>query len=270
MAAVTVRTLKRKKTAGEPIVALTAYDATTAMLEEQAGVDLILVGDSMNMVVLGEETTLTANLDVMLAHTRAVARGAPKTLVVGDMPFGSYERSDSQAVKNAIRFLAEGSAHAVKLEGGNRMAISRVRAIVESGIPVMGHLGLLPQSVRLSGGYRVVRREGLDRLLAEAAALEEAGAFSIVLESVQEDVAAEVTAATSLPTIGIGAGREVDGQILVVNDMLGLTPRFSPKFLKRYAELIPLIERALRDYAEEVRAGGFPGEEHVYGSKEAN
>jgi 3-methyl-2-oxobutanoate hydroxymethyltransferase len=269
MRSVSVRRLAAKKRAGEPIVALTAYDFTMAMLEQQAGVDLILVGDSMNMAVLGEENTLTANMEVMLAHTRAVSRGAPKTVVVGDMPFGSYETSDSQAVANAVRFLAEGGAHAVKLEGGNSMARSRIEAIVQAGIPVMGHLGLLPQSLRQSG-YSVVRREGLDRLLEEAAALEDAGVFSIVLESVQEDVAAEVTEGCRVPTIGIGAGRGVDGQILVVNDILGLTPGFSPRFLKRYADLAPAIEGALKRYAEEVRGGGFPGEEHVYGSKEEN
>ncbi|MFO7949998.1 MAG: 3-methyl-2-oxobutanoate hydroxymethyltransferase [Candidatus Fermentibacteraceae bacterium] len=270
MASVTVRTLAAKKRAGEPIVALTAYDAATAMLEQKAGVDLILVGDSMNMAVLGEETTLTVDLEVMLAHTRAVSRGAPRTLVVGDMPFGSYEESDAQAVGNAVRFLAEGAAHAVKLEGGNRMALSRAGAIVEAGIPVMGHLGLLPQSLRLTGGYRVVRADGLQRLQAEAAALEDAGVFSIVLESVQEDVAAQVTAGCTVPTIGIGAGRGVDGQILVVNDMLGLTPGFSPRFLKRYADLAPVIEEAVRRYAGEVREGVFPGDEHVYGAKEEN
>jgi len=269
MRSVSVRRLEAKKRAGEPIVALTAYDATTAMLQQRAGVDLILVGDSMNMAVLGEETTLTASIEVMLAHTRAVSRGASETIVVGDMPFGTYEESDAQAVGNAVRFLAEGGAHAVKLEGGNSMARSRIRAIVDAGIPVMGHLGLLPQSLRQSG-YRVVRRAGLGRLLEEAGALEGAGVFSIVLESVEEDVAAEVTEACRVPTIGIGAGRHVDGQILVVNDMLGLTPGFNPRFLKRYEDLAPRVERALRRYAEEVRAGEFPGEEHAYVSKEEN
>jgi 3-methyl-2-oxobutanoate hydroxymethyltransferase len=260
----TVRTIRAMKKRGEPIVALTAYDYTTALLEERAGVDLILVGDSFNMAVLGEETTLNADLDVLLAVTRAVVKGAPDTLVVGDMPFGSYQCSPAQAVGTAVEFLASAGAGAVKLEGGNDRAVDCVRAIVDSGIPVMGHIGLLPQSLRMTGGYRVVRSGHRDRMLAEAAALQDAGVFSMVLESVDEELAREITGSLEVPTIGIGAGRYTDGQILVVNDILGLNLVFSPKFVKKYVDLAGEIGRALDKYVEEVRNGEFPGEENVY------
>ncbi len=260
----TVRTIRAKKKRGEPIVALTAYDYTTALLEERAGVDLILVGDSFTMVVLGEDSTLSADLDVLLAHTRAVVRGAPDTLVVGDMPFGSYQCSPEQAVQTSVRFLAEAGAGAVKLEGGNGRAVECVSAIVDSGIPVMGHIGLLPQSLRMTGGYRVVHSDQRERMLAEASALEEAGVFSMVLESIDEELAREITNSIEVPTIGIGAGRFTDGQILVVNDILGLTLSFEPKFVKKYVDLASQIEKAVGEYAEEVRSGKFPGEDHIY------
>lgn len=263
---ITVRTIRAKKKRGEPIVALTAYDYTTALLEQRAGVDLILVGDSFNMAVLGEDTTLSTDLEVLLAVTRAVVRGAPGTLVVGDMPFGSYQCSTEQAVGTAVRYLAETGAGAVKLEGGNARAVSAVRAIVESGIPVMGHIGLLPQSVRMTG-YRYVRPEQREKMLEEASALQEAGVFSIVLESVDEGVARDVTESLEVPTIGIGAGRFTDGQILVVNDMLGLNLEFEPRFVKKYADLAKEMENAFREYADEVRNGGFPQEEHTYDGK---
>lgn len=259
-----VRSLLIKKEKGERIVSLTAYDFVTAKLEEEAGVDFILVGDTLAMVVLGEETTLTANLDIMIAHTKAVSRGAEKTLIVGDMPFGSYECSDAQAVKNAARFLSEGGADAVKLEGGNERSVSRVKAIIDSGIPVMGHIGLLPQSIKQVGGYRVVYSDQRDRMLSEAFALQEAGIFSVVLESIEEELAREITRKLSVPTIGIGAGRYTDGQILVVNDMLGLSGEFKPKFLKKFIQLDEIILGAVREYCHEVRSGEFPTEKHIY------
>lgn len=261
--------LQEKKKKGERIVSLTAYDFMTARLEEQAGVDFILVGDSIAMAVFGEETTLTADLDVMIAHTRAVRKGAPETLVVGDMPFGSYERADSHAIKNAARFISEGGADAVKLEGGGDRMVSRVRAIIESGIPVMGHVGLLPQSIRKTGGYKVVYGDRRDVLLSEALALQEAGVFSIVLEGVEEDLARELTSRLDVPAIGIGAGRYTDGQILVVNDMLGLSGEFRPKFLKVYARIDEVMRNALEEYVREVREGSFPEERHAYHSREA-
>jgi len=260
----TVQFLRDKKRRGEKIVSLTAYDFPTAAVEERAGVDFILVGDSVAMAVHGRKTTLEATMDMMILHTRAVRAGAPGTLVVGDMPFGSYQGSDEQAVAGAVRFLAEGGADAVKLEGGGPRAVSRVAAIVDSGIPVMGHVGLLPQSVRATGGYRVVTSASVDRLLTEGRALEEAGAFAVVVESVEEAVAREITSALGIPTIGIGAGRFVDGQILVVNDMLGLDPCFEPRFLKKYADLNSAILAAVECYSEEVRSGSFPSPENVY------
>lgn len=260
--------LLKKKRKQEPIVSLTAYDYFTARLEEKAGIDFILVGDSIAMAVFGEETTLKADLEVMLVHTRAVSRGAPKTLVVGDMPFGSYQSSDAVAVTNASRFISEGEAGAVKLEGGNSRMLSRVKAIVDSGIPVMGHVGLLPQSVRKTGGYRVVYRDEKEDILSQAMNLQDAGIFALVVEGVEEEVARELTMHMSVPTIGIGAGRYTDGQILVVNDMLGLSGDFNPKFLKKYADLDGQILSALEDYIEEVSQGDFPAEEHVYHPRE--
>jgi 3-methyl-2-oxobutanoate hydroxymethyltransferase len=262
-----IRTIKAKKKRNERIVALTAYDYTTAVLEERAGIDLILVGDSYSMTVMGDKTTLTASLEHMLAITRAVVKGAPDTLVVGDMPFGSYECSDAQAVQTAVRFLSEGGAGAVKLEGGNERSASRVKAIVDSGIPVMGHTGLLPQSVRQTGGFRIVYGDQRERILSESISLQKAGAFSIVLEGVEEKLAREITQALEIPTIGIGAGRFTDGQILVVNDMLGLTQDFEPKFVRKYADLGGIILDAVREYADDVRNGSFPGEEHVYSGR---
>jgi len=263
-----INSLALKKSRGEKIVSLTAYDYMTAKLEEEAGVDFILVGDSMAMAVFGEESTLTADLDAMIIHTEAVSKGAPNTLVIGDMPFGSYERSDSQAVKNAVRFLSAGGADAVKLEGGNSRSISRVRALIDSGIPVMGHVGLLPQSVRKMGGYRVVYSDEREELFEEAHALQNAGVFSMVLEGIEEKLARDLTAELTVPTIGIGAGRYTDGQILVVNDMLGLSGEFNPKFLKKYAHLSSIILEAVREFSREVRDGDFPAESHVYHSRE--
>ncbi len=263
-----IHSLLLKKNRGEKIVSITAYDYTTARLEEEAGVDFILVGDSIAMAVFGEETTLGADLNVMIAHTKAVSRGAANTLVIGDMPFGSYERSDSQAVKNAVRFLSEGGADAVKLEGGNSRSVSRVLAIIDSGIPVMGHVGLLPQSIRQSGGYRVVYSDRREELFEEAFALQQAGVFSIVFECIEEELAAELTGKLKVPTIGIGAGRFTDGQILVVNDMLGLSGDFKPRFVKKYVQLDGMILEALKKFSHEVRDGDFPAENNVYHSRE--
>jgi 3-methyl-2-oxobutanoate hydroxymethyltransferase len=261
---VTVKTVGEMRRRGERIIALTAYDYATARIEDEAGVHIILVGDSFQMAVLGEDTTLGAEMDVLIAHCRAVSRAARSALVVGDMPFGSYQPSNSIAVKNASRFIAQAGADAVKLEGGNTAAVNRVKAIADAGIPVMGHIGLLPQSIRAEGTYRVVRRDSIDMLLEQVSALEEAGAFSVVLEMMEEDVAEEVTRASGIPTIGIGAGRHTDGQILVVNDMLGMNAEFSPKFLKKYADLDSVITNAVKAYAEDVREGLFPEGKNVF------
>lgn len=258
MPGVTVRSVRDMKARGEKIVALTAYDFHTARIEAMAGVHIILVGDSFQMALMGEETTLGASLDVLVTIARAVKKGAPNALVVGDMPFGSYQESCPQAVRSASRFMADAGVDAVKLEGGNARMARRVRAMVESGIPVMGHAGLLPQSVRMDGGFRVVRKENRDELLRQCDALVDAGVFSLVLEGVEESLAREVTERVSVPVIGIGAGRFVDGQILVVTDLLGLDPSFNPRFLKKYADLNGSILEAVRQYSREVASGEFP------------
>ncbi|MBN1434092.1 3-methyl-2-oxobutanoate hydroxymethyltransferase [Candidatus Fermentibacterales bacterium] len=259
-----VHSLLQKKRNGERIVCLTAYDCPLARIEQEAGIDLILVGDSINMAVLGDETTLGATMDLMIAHTRAVRRGAPETLVVGDMPFGSYQPSEALAIENAMRFLVEGGADAVKLEGGSGRALERVEAILDSGIPVMGHIGLLPQSLRKAGGYRVVGSSQRDRLMAEGRALADAGAFAVVVESVEEALAREITDSIEVPTIGIGAGRYTDGQVLVVNDVLGMSGDFAPRFVRKYAELGSLAAGAVNAYVRDVREGSFPAREHCY------
>lgn len=264
MSGVTVRSLGGMKSRGERIVALTAYDYHTARIEALAGVHVILVGDSYEMAVLGGETTLGASLEVLLAISASVKKGAPGVLVVGDMPFGSYQESCTQAVHNASRFLSEAGVDAVKLEGGNPRMVRRVRAIVESGIPVMGHAGLLPQSIRLDGGYRVIRRENRDELLQQCDSLVEAGVFSLILEGVVEELAREVTERVPVPVIGIGAGRHTDGQILVINDILGYDPSFKPKFLKKYADMNDAILEAVRRYSGEVESGEFPGPGNVF------
>jgi 3-methyl-2-oxobutanoate hydroxymethyltransferase len=251
--------LKERKARGEKIAALTAYDATTARLLDRAGVDLILVGDSLGMVVLGYENTLPVTLEDMLHHTRAVVRGTERALVVVDMPFMSYQVSVADAVRNAGRLLKEGGAAAVKLEGG-RPVLDAVRRLVDVGIPVMGHLGLQPQSVRRLGRYikQATRPEDADALVADAIALRDAGAFAIVLESIPEDVARTATASVDVPTIGIGAGPDCDGQILVSSDMLGLFDRFVPSFVKQYAKLADMIDAATRAYVDDVHAGRYP------------
>ncbi len=251
--------LKDRKRRGEKIAMLTAYDATMARLLDRAGVDMLLVGDTVGMVVLGYENTLPVTLDEMIHHTRAVARGAPRALIVADMPFLTYQISPAEAVRNAGRLLKDGGATAVKLEGG-RPVVDVVKRLVDVGIPVMGHLGLLPQSVHQMGGFirQATRPEEVDALLADACALEEAGAFAIVLEAIPSEAARAATAHVSIPTIGIGAGPDCDGQVLVSHDMLGLFDGAVPPFVKQYAHLADTIVAAGREYVEDVRAGRYP------------
>lgn len=244
---------------------LTAYDYPTAHWVDQSGIDMILVGDSLAMVVLGQEDTLSVGMDVMIHHTRAVSRAARRALVIGDMPFLSYQASVEQAVINAGRFLGEGRAQAVKLEGGRKVA-PQVRAIVDAGIPVQGHIGLTPQSVAQMGGFKVQGKtaEAAKVLVDDAQALADAGCFSIVLEAIPAPIAARITESVPVPTIGIGAGPDCDGQVLVVHDVLGLFERFVPKFVKRYAHLTQPIQEALAQFREEVQTGRFPGPEHAF------
>jgi 3-methyl-2-oxobutanoate hydroxymethyltransferase len=262
---VTTVDLLRLKSQGTPIVMLTCYDALFARLLDAAGVDILLVGDSVNQVLAGAETTLSATLDQMIYHTRMVRRGARRAMVVCDLPFLTYQVSREEAIRNAGRVLAETGCHAVKLEGGSHIAAT-VRALVEVGIPVMGHIGLTPQSVHALGGNRVQGRDDVaaQRLRQDAKALEEAGAFAVVLELVPAPLAAEITGALTIPTIGIGAGPSCAGQVLVLHDMLGLNDRFSAKFVKRYATLAEDVRRAVDAYCAEVRGGRFPEAEHSF------
>jgi 3-methyl-2-oxobutanoate hydroxymethyltransferase len=257
------------KRRGDKVVMITAYDAPAARLADEAGVELILVGDTAAMVMLGHESTLPVTLDEMIFLTRAVTRAARRPLVVGDMPFGTYEVSDEQAVGSAIRMVKEGGADVVKLEGAGRM-LSRVRAIADSNIGVMGHIGLTPQSATKLGGFKAQGRsaDAAKRLYDDALALQEAGAFAIVLEAVPAQVAATVTEALDVTTIGIGAGAGTDGQVLVWHDMLGMYAGRTPRFVKRYAEIAEEIGEAVAQYAHEVRSGAFPEEQHTYGISE--
>jgi 3-methyl-2-oxobutanoate hydroxymethyltransferase len=251
--------LKEMKQRGEKIAMLTAYDALMARMFDQAGIDALLVGDSLGMVLLGYSTTLPVTLDDMLHHTKAVARGARRALLIADMPFLSYQVSVPEAIRNAGRLMQEGGANSVKLEGGRPVA-ETVARLVEIGIPVMGHLGLNPQSVNQTGGFRQQARSKEDarRLIEDAHALEQAGAYSIVLESIPEELARDVTAELKIPTIGIGAGPDCDGQVLVCYDALGMTGESAPSFAKRYAQLGAEIVAAAKSYGQEVKAGGFP------------
>ncbi len=261
---VTTLTLRQKKERGELITMLTAYDYPTAMAMDKAGVDAILVGDSLAMVVLGYENTLPVTMDEMLHHARAVARGAKTALLVGDMPFMSYQVSVEEAVRNAGRFLQQGGMDAVKLEGGRERA-EAVRAITNAGIPVMGHIGLTPQSINQLGGFRAQGKTTLaaKRLVEDAQILEEAGAFSLVLESVPARLADLISKRISIPTIGIGAGVGCDGQVLVTHDLLGLFDRFTPKFVKKYANFHSEMQKAFADYIEDVETKRFPAAEHT-------
>jgi 3-methyl-2-oxobutanoate hydroxymethyltransferase len=258
--------LAEMKRQGTKIAMVTAYDAAGARLAEAAGMDVVLVGDSAAMVVLGHESTVPVTMDEMLFMTRSVSRAVRHSLVVGDMPFGSYQVSDQEAVRNAIRFVKEGGADTVKLEGAGRM-LPRVKAIVDSGIPVMGHIGLTPQSVTALGGYKAQGRTAAKakRLVADALALQEAGCYSLVLEAVPTVVAARITQALTIPTIGIGAGPECDGQVLVYHDLLGMTQGHTARFVKRYADLATVIREALAAFVADVRSGAYPEERHTYG-----
>ena len=262
---VSLITLREKKERGEPIVSLTAYDYPTALAADAAGVDLILVGDSLGMVVLGYETTLPVTMDEMLHHCRAVARGAKRAFLTGDMPFLSYQADVAEAVRNAGRFLAEAGMDSVKLEGGGELA-STVRAIVSAGIPVMGHIGLTPQSVHQLGGYRAQGRSATAAraLLEDALELQQAGCFAIVLESVPARVATLISERLTVPTIGIGAGAGCDGQVLVSHDLLGLFDRFTPRFVKQYADLRGEMLCAFERYHTDVRGREFPALEHTF------
>ena len=261
---VTVRSLAQRKAKQQRITMLTAYDFTFARIFDQAGIDLLLVGDSLGNVVQGAETTLPVTMDEVIYHTRLVVRGASRALVVGDMPFGSFQVSPEDAVRNAIRFVKEAGAQAIKLEGGVAMA-ETIRRIVAAQIPVMGHVGLTPQSVHHFGGFRVQGRGDVGRMqvIEDALAVQEAGAFAVVLEGIPADLGREVTERLSIPTIGIGAGVDCDGQVLVMHDLLGLND-WSPSFVKQYANLGAVASTAARAYADEVRHRKFPDAKHSY------
>ena len=261
---VTTLTFRQKKERGEPISMLTAYDYPTALAVDNAGVDSILVGDSLAMVVLGYENTLSVTMEDMLHHSRAVSRGAKSALLIGDMPFMSYQVSVEEATRNAGRFLQQGGMDAVKLEGGRDRA-DAIRSITSAGIPVMGHLGLTPQSVNQLGGFRAQGKTAVaaKRLVEDALILEEAGAFSIVLESVPARLAELISKKLSIPTIGIGAGAGCDGQVLVTHDLLGLFDRFTPKFVKKYANFHQEMQKAFTDYIDDVETKRFPAQEHT-------
>ena len=266
---VTVPDISGRKNSGKKITALTAYDYSFAKLLDATDIDIILVGDSLGMVSLGHENTLSVTLEYMIDHTRAVKRGTQRALVVGDMPFMSYQVSVEQAVTNAGRLIQEGGASAVKLEGGAHMA-DRVQAIVQASIPVMGHIGLTPQSVHQFGGYKVQGKNYLDsrQIRQDARDLQNAGIFALVMEGIPGELAEEITAELKIPTIGIGAGLKCDGQILVLHDLLGLTQDFVPKFVKQYAQLADILKSAVSEYIQEVRTETFPGQEHTYHSKQ--
>ena len=261
----TIATFTAAKANGDKIAMLTAYDYSIARLVDEGGADAILVGDSLGMVMLGYEDTVSVTMEDMIHHTKAVTRGAKTAMVVADLPFMSYHVSVPQAVTNAGRLLQEGRAQAVKLEGGQSVA-PQIRAIVDASIPVMGHIGLTPQSINALGGFKVQGKdsEAVRKLLDDAKAVEDAGAFAVVVECVPEKVAARITEVLSIPTIGIGAGCHCDGQVLVYQDMLGMFAGFEPKFVKRYAEMGEAMKHAFAAYVAEVKNGGFPGPEHSF------
>jgi 3-methyl-2-oxobutanoate hydroxymethyltransferase len=262
---VTIHTLQRKKAASEKITMLTCYDATFARLLDDAGVDVMLVGDSLGMVVQGHASTLPVTLDEVIYHTRAVMRGARRAQIVGDMPFMSYQTSIDDAMRSAGRLVKEGGAEAVKLEGGAQHA-ELVRRLVATGIPVMGHIGLTPQSLHQMGGFKVQGRgeEAARRLLDDARVLEQAGAYALVLEGIPLELARAITEAVTMPTIGIGAGPHCDGQVLVIYDLLGMNEDFKPRFVRRYENLALRIRTAVDEYIDEVRAGRFPSEDESF------
>lgn len=264
---VTVPRLRKMKRHGSRITMVTAYDATFARLFDEAGIDVLLVGDSLGMVVQGQDSTLPVTVDEVIYHCRAVARGTERAHIVGDMPFLSWQISAEEALRNAGRFLSEGGAHSVKLEGGVDAA-KTIERIVHAGIPVMAHVGLTPQSVHAMGGFRVQGKTEATaaRVLADAKAVADAGAYALVLEGIPSDLAERITASIDIPTIGIGAGPHCDGQVLVCYDLLGLTPNLRPKFVKRYAEFFEDGVAAARRYRDEVRMGAFPTDEHGFGN----
>jgi 3-methyl-2-oxobutanoate hydroxymethyltransferase len=258
---ITINQIKAMKPKGEKIVMLTAYDYSTARLVDEAGIPLILVGDSLGMVVLGYQSTIPVTMEEMLHHTKAVVRGTKQAMVIGDMPFMTYHVSVEDALRNAARFIQEAGAQAVKLEGGVTVA-EKVKRIVDCGIPVMGHIGLTPQSIHQFGGFKMQGKtpEAAANLLADAKALEEAGVFAIVLETIPANLARLITDKISIPTIGIGAGPECDGQVQVINDILGSFADFVPKHAKQYVKLTDIISKAVSQYRDEVKAGTFPAE----------
>ena len=267
---VTVPELKQRKTLAadsqnQKITCLTAYDYPTARLVDEGGVDVVLVGDSLAMVMLGHDSTLPLTLDEALHHAKAVRRGVQRALVVADMPYGSYHAEINESLRNAMRFVKEAGAEAVKIEGGERR-LELIARLTDAEIPVMGHIGLTPQSVNALGGYRVQGKtaSAAEQLLRDARAVEAAGAFAIVLEAIPRELAAEITKAVRIPTIGIGAGPECDGQVLVLHDMLGLTFQTAPKFARRYANVGEIISNAVREYCADVRSGGFPTDAESY------
>ncbi len=262
---ITIRTLLDMKKRSEKIAMLTAYDYQTALLVDNAGIEMILVGDSLGMVVLGYENTIPVTIEEIIHHLKAVARSRPRAFLIGDLPFMSYQASVADAVRNAGRLVKEGGAEAVKLEGGKRMG-AVIKAIKDADIPVMGHIGLTPQSLHQFGGYRVQGKDSksADKLIEDAKFLEEAGCFSMVLEGIPRQLAEKITLSVGIPTIGIGAGAHCDGQVLVINDLLGAMDDFTPKFVKRYAEIGKIITRAVNDFIKEVKEGKFPDEKHSY------
>ncbi|MCG9968289.1 3-methyl-2-oxobutanoate hydroxymethyltransferase [Pelotomaculum terephthalicicum JT] len=266
---ITTAIVKQKKAEGRPITVLTAYDFPMAKIVDEAGIDIILVGDSMGNVVLGYDSTIPVTMDDMVHHVKAVCRGARRAMIVADMPFLSYQASEEEAVRNAGRFLKEAGAQAVKLEGGAEV-VGVVRKIVNAGIPVMGHLGLTPQSINQLGGFKVQGKDErvAKKMIADAKALEEAGVFSVVLECVPAPLAKLITESIGVATIGIGASPYCDGQVLVIHDILGLYPGFTPKFVKQYANLHEQAAAAVKQYKEEVEARAFPAPEHCFGMSE--
>lgn len=267
---ITVRTLRAMKKRGEKSVWLTAYDYPTAVLLDKAGIDGILVGDSLGMVVQGHDTTLPVTLDETIYHCRMVARGLKRAMLVGDMPFGSFQAGEDQAVENAIRLIKEGGCEAVKFEGAGRL-LDLIERLSSAGVPVMAHLGLTPQSIHAIGGFRVQAKasKAAERLLADAKRVEEAGAFSLVLECIPQEVAGIITRELKIPTIGIGAGADVDGQILVFHDIMDLLPGYQPRFVRNYAHLGQTIVDAVRHYIDDVHVGEYPSQDESFSMDDA-
>jgi 3-methyl-2-oxobutanoate hydroxymethyltransferase len=265
MPKITILDIYKKKAEGKKITMLTAYDYPMAQIVDQAGIDIILVGDSLGMVVQGVSSTLPVTMDEMIYHTKMVSRASASAMVVGDMPFLSYQTHKAEAVRNAGRFLKEAGAEAVKLEGGTQMA-EAMRAIVNAGIPVMAHIGLTPQYVHALGGFKVQGKDeaAREKILADARAVQDAGAFAVVLEAMPASLAKEIHEILHIPTIGIGAGVDCDGQVLVLHDLLGLFDRFTPKFVKKYANLKEEALKAVKAYKQEVESGSFPSQEHSF------